>query len=256
MIEPRHPLDDSAALVARTWGTVGAPTLLVPVGSTEQHGPHLPLDTDTAIAVAVADRLAARARIAGADAVVAPSIAYGSSGEHQDFPGTLSIGTAALELMLIELGRSASAWAERTVFVNGHGGNLEALTAAVRVLRSEGRDAAWLPCAPDDGGPHDAHAGYDETAVQLHLHPGLVREARIEPGVTAPIGELLPRLRAEGVKPVSPNGVLGDPRGASAEAGERLLNTIIDATWRRFTGDVRPDGRLVARPGTDGTTDV
>lgn len=256
MIEPRHPFDDSPDLVARTWPTVGAPVLFVPVGSTEQHGPHLPLDTDTSIAVVVAERLAARARAAGADAVVAPAIAYGSSGEHQDFPGTISIGTAALELMLIELGRSASSWAVRIVFVNGHGGNLDALIAAVRVLRSEGRDAVWLPCASDDGGAHDAHAGYDETAVQLHLRAGYVRETRFEPGATASIGELLPRLRAEGVRPVSPNGVLGDPSGASVAAGEHLLSAIVDATWRRFTGEVTTDGRLVARDGTGGAADA
>ena len=256
MTDPLHPLDDSAHLVERTWQTVGSPVLLVPVGSTEQHGPHLPLDTDTAIAIEVADRLAERARAAGTDAVVAPAIAYGSSGEHQAFPGTISIGTAALQLMLVELGRSTSTWAPRTVFVNGHGGNLEALIAAVGVLRAESRDAAWLPCAPDDGGSHDAHAGYDETAILLHLRPSSVRIDRIEPGATAPIGELLPRLRTEGVRPVSPNGVLGDPRTASPAAGESLLTAIVDAAWRRLTGEVAHNGCLVARAACDSESDV
>ena len=256
MADARHPLDDSARLVERTWPTVASPVLLVPVGSTEQHGPHLPFDTDTVIAVAVAGQLAERARAAGTEVVVAPAIAYGSSGEHQDFSGTISIGTAALQLMLIELGRSASSWAPRTVFVNGHGGNLQALSAAVGVLRSEDRDAAWLPCAPDDGGPHDAHAGHDETSIMLHLRLASVRAERIEPGATAPIGELLPRLRDEGVRAVSPNGVLGDPRTASATAGERLLTAIVDAAWRRLTGEVAPDGRLVPRPAVGGASDV
>ena len=245
-----HPLDDAVRLVDRTWPTVGAPLVLVPLGATEQHGPHLPLDVDATIAVTIADTLAARVRDSGGDAVVAPEIAYGSSGEHQDFPGTMSIGTTALQLLLVELGRSATVWAPRIVFVNAHGGNLEALVAAVRVLRSEGRDVAWLPCSPEGGAPHDAHAGFDETSMMLHLRRSAVRSDAIEPGATAPIGELLPRLRADGVRAVSPNGVLGDPRGASASEGERLLAAIAEAAWRRLTGEVAHDGRLVARAGT------
>ncbi len=253
-----HPLDDSARLVDRTWPTVGHPLVLVPLGATEQHGPHLPLDVDAVIAVTIADRLAARARESGDEAVVAPAIAYGASGEHQDFPGTMSIGTAALQLLLVELGRSASEWASRLVFVNAHGGNLEALIAAVRLLRSEGRDAAWLPCVPDGGGPHDAHAGYGETSMLARLRAPAIRFERIEPGALAPIGELLPRLRAEGVRAVSPNGVLGDPRGASASAGERFLDAIVDAAWLRLRGEATPDGLLMARsvaPGERGDAD-
>jgi mycofactocin precursor peptide peptidase len=78
--------------------------VLVPLGSLEQHGPHLPLDTDTRIAAAVAAGTAS-----GRDGVaVAPALAFGSSGEHAGFPGTLSIGTAALTELLVELGRDAS----------------------------------------------------------------------------------------------------------------------------------------------------
>jgi creatinine amidohydrolase len=252
------PAHDGTDLVGRTWPSVGAPLVLVPLGATEQHGPHLPLDVDATIAAAVAQGLAKRSIENGTDAVVAPTIAYGSSGEHQDFPGTLSIGTAALQLMLVELGRSATVWAPRVVFVNGHGGNLDGLSAAVRILRSEGREVAWLPSSPDDGAPHDAHAGFDETAMLMHLRAAAVRADSIEPGATAAIGELLPRLRAEGVRAVSPNGVLGDPRGATAEAGERLLDTIIDAAWYRLIGEVTGDGRLVARSArrSDRGTDV
>ncbi len=119
------------------------PSLLVPLGSTEQHGPHLPLDTDTRIATAVAR--GAGARLAN-DWLVAPAIAYGASGEHQDFAGTISIGTEALTLLLVEYGRSAACWANRLVFVNGHGGNADALTRAVSRLRAEGRDVGWCPC--------------------------------------------------------------------------------------------------------------
>ena len=100
-----------------------APALVIPIGSTEQHGPHLPLDTDTRIAAAVAREVAEH--LADADHISrwmhAPPIGYGASGEHESFPGTVSIGNAALRLLLVEFGRSAAQWASRLVFVNGHG---------------------------------------------------------------------------------------------------------------------------------------
>jgi len=209
----------------------GAPLLVVPLGAVEQHGPHLPLATDTVVATAVATR----AVPALDGALLAPALAYGASGEHEGFPGTVSIGTAALTTLLVEYGRSACRWAGRLLVVNGHGGNLEALRAAVPLLRAEGRDVGWFPCAAPGG---DAHAGRTETSLMLHVEPATVREARAEAGASAPIGELLPRLRAEGVRGVSPNGVLGDPAGASAVEGQELLAGMADrlvaavAGWR------------------------
>jgi mycofactocin precursor peptide peptidase len=219
----------------RVWPEIdGRPTLLVPVGSVEQHGPHLPLDTDTRIAAAVAARAATGALL------VAPPVAYGASGEHEGFAGTVSIGHEALRLLLVELGRSASRWAARLVFVNGHGGNVSSVVEAVRLLRYEGRDAAWFACAA--GG--DAHAGRTETSLMLALDPALVRPERTA-GNTAPLADLLPAMRAGGVAAVSPNGVLGDPAGASADEGERLLAAMSDALGAaitRWTPD--PAGRL------------
>jgi mycofactocin system creatininase family protein len=200
-----------------TWPEAeGAPLVVVPLGSVEQHGRHLPMATDTVVAQAVAEAVAPQLD----GALLAPALAYGASGEHEGFPGTISLGTEALTALLVEYGRSAGRWAGRLLVVNGHGGNLDALRAAVPLLRSEGRDVAWFPCGVPGG---DAHAGRTETSLMLHVEPELVREALAAAGETAPIGELLPRLRAEGVRGVSPDGVLGDPAGASAAEGAQLL---------------------------------
>jgi mycofactocin precursor peptide peptidase len=227
-------------LTEATWPELdGArPLVVVPLGSVEQHGRHLPLVTDTLVAAAVAGAVVHE--LPGA--VLAPALAYGASGEHEDFPGTISIGTEALGALLVEYGRSAGRWAGRLLVVNGHGGNLDALRTAVPVLRSEGRDVAWFPCGLPGG---DAHAGRTETSLVLHVEPGVVREALAARGETAPIGELLPRLRAEGVRAVSPDGVLGDPSGASAAEGARLLADLTARLSAAAAGwDVDATGRL------------
>ncbi|MER6942303.1 mycofactocin biosynthesis peptidyl-dipeptidase MftE [Nocardioides sp. NPDC127514] len=214
------------SLVDRPWPEiVPGGTILVPVGSTEQHGPHLPLDVDTVIATAVADELAP---LIGAS--VAPAVPIGASGEHQSFPGTISIGTEALTSLLVELGRSLTTWASRIVFVNGHGGNLDGLKAAVRILRAEGRDVAWVPCQVPYADPH---AGLTETSLMLHLAPERVRLKRATPGSTRPLRELLPQMRSGGVEAVSANGVLGDPTGASAEIGKLILTEMTFAAYDR-----------------------
>ena len=229
------------ALAGAAWPDLPpVPLLVVALGSVEQHGPHLPLTTDTAIAEAVA-----RAALPALDgALLAPPLAYGASGEHEGFPGTVSIGTPALTTLLVEYGRSACRWAGRLLVVNGHGGNLDALRAAVPLLRSEGRDVAWFPCAVPGG---DAHAGRTETSLMLHVEPEVPRGRPARTGVTTPLAELLPRLRAEGVRAVSPTGVLGDPAGASATEGAALLADLVVRLVEAVAGwRVDPAGRLTS----------
>ncbi len=176
------------------------------------------------------------------DWLVAPAIAYGASGEHQSFAGTISIGIDALAVLLVEYGRSASCWADRLVFVNGHGGNVEALRRAVGLLRSEGRDAGWCSCSAVGT---DAHAGHTETSVLLHISPDDVLTDRLLAGNGAPLPELLPSMRRGGVAAVSPTGVLGDPTTATAAAGRRIFAEMVDDCRRRIARWLPgPDGML------------
>lgn len=206
-----------------TWTDVDdrRPVLCVPIGSCEQHGPHLPLGTDTIIAEALAARLANRRPAA---VVVAPPLTITASGEHAAFAGTLSIGTDVFAATIVELVRSAD-WARGVILVNGHGGNRTAVERAVGELHREGRDVlAWWP-QPDGG---DAHAGHTETSMLLALRPDLVRRDRAVVGALDPLPALLPQLCAGGVATVSPTGVLGDPTSANAADGQRLLQSLTD----------------------------
>ncbi|MGQ0465150.1 MAG: mycofactocin biosynthesis peptidyl-dipeptidase MftE [Sporichthyaceae bacterium] len=218
-----------------TWPQVGEQVgpesiLAVPLGATEQHGPHLPLSVDTDVAVALCQGLAA----ARSDVFVAPALPYGSSGEHAAFPGTLSIGREALEFLLVELARSATDTFPHVLFVSGHGGNAEPLVRAVATLRTEGRDVR----AHHPRWHGDPHAGRPETALALALDPTRVHMNLAVPGDLRPLAETLPLMHAGGVRAVSPTGVLGDPTGADAAEGTVLLARLVAdlaadvATWR------------------------
>jgi creatinine amidohydrolase len=214
----------SAFLADLTWPEVEQAaqqgvTLVIPVGSTEQHGPHLPLSTDTDIASALCTGLVER----GVAVLVAPGVPYGSSGEHAGFAGTLSIGQHATELLLLELGRSAFETFARVVFVSAHGGNTAAVTRASHQLRAEGHDLEVF--FPQCGG--DPHAGRTETSMQLALEPQRVLLGRAEAGELRPLRQILPSLRSGGVRQLSPNGVLGDPAGANPAEGLELIGVLV-----------------------------
>jgi creatinine amidohydrolase len=211
-------------LGARTTTEVAADSrrrlVAVPVGACEQHGPHLPLSTDSIVASALCEALA----MARSDVVVAPLVGVGASGEHAGFAGTLSVGTDALASYLTELIRSARSWAKGIVLVTGHGGNLDALARVERTAIDEGdRVAAFVPRV----GGADAHAGHTETSLLLALDASSVRHNELVTGVTTPLRELSGALRRGGVAAVSANGVLGDPTTASDEHGRVVLARLV-----------------------------
>jgi len=199
---------------------------VLPLGALEQHGPHLPLDTDTRIVAALTTCLGERRR----NAWIAPILPFGSSGEHAGFPGTLSLGREALELALVELVRGADSF-EAVLFACWHGGNGAPLAGAAATLRGDRRAVAVWTAGEFMG---DAHAGRTETSLMLALDPAAVRLGAAAAGETRPLAVILPALQRDGVRAVSPNGVLGDPDGASAAEGERLLDQLMDSLVRSF----------------------
>lgn len=204
--------------------------LVIPVGATEQHGPHLALGTDSAVAHALAVALAHWR----SDVVVAPVLPFGASGEHAGFAGTLSIGTTATAVVLIELVRSADAF-RGVVLVNAHGGNQEALAVACHQSRADGRDVlAFTPStamlagtADRHGARIDTHAGWVETSLMLHLRPQAVRADRAATGNCQPLQALLGKIQIGGIRAVSANGVLGDPAGSTDSAGQALFEQML-----------------------------
>ena len=148
-------------MTSRDVASVDKPILVVPIGSCEQHGPHLPIGTDSIVAEALCDAIAT----ANVRVVIGPTLTVTSSGEHAGFPGTLSVGSPVTSSMVVELVRSAD-WASSVVLVNGHGGNVAAVQDAVETLRAEARNVTeWWPRVADG----DAHAGnVDRKSTRLN----------------------------------------------------------------------------------------
>ena len=215
--------------------------IVLPIAALEQHGRHLPVFTDTLLLGEVVRRV--QELPIAQQCLFAPVQWLGHSHHHLDFPGTLSLAGRHYIEMLQGLARC---WIEhgfsRLVFLNGHGGNIDALRRAVPRLRHEGRDAAWLSCRTAEN-PRDTHAGHAETSLMLHLHPDLVRVEHAARGCVRPLPQILPAMRDGGVAAVSPSGVLGDPTTATAAYGERLWGSLVADARARLDG---------WRPGDDG----
>lgn len=245
-------LPDSLLLEHHTWPEIelaitrGTTGVVVPVGAIEQHGPHLPLCVDAELGTALGIRIA---RNLG-DAFVAPTIRVGCSEHHMGFAGTVSIQPETLEAIcrdyVVSLARHGF---DRIYFAPSHGGNFEPLARMLPALQEAaaaidpdatvaaytdllGLVGIWKWVIDEElglGSRVGGHADIAEASEMLHLHPELVRVGRAEPGLLGDLDqEKVDRIFEKGLRAVTANGVLGDPRGMDAEVGA----TLLDATAR------------------------
>jgi len=222
---------------------------VVPLGSWEQHGPHLPLNTDTIIAETLCER--ALDTISDKRILRLPSVNYSASDEHRGFAGTSSIGSDTAERTFTLIARSLSENSVHlcgVIFVNGHGGNVPSMQSSSSALMHHGvPHLFWSPSLDNNG---DLHAGLVETSVMLAINSVHVRSDRLTAGVVGDARSLISEMREHGVHHVSPNGVIGDASSADATYGNDVLarwttdlvHTIRScmATW---LADVSEDSR-------------
>lgn len=220
-------------LGSQTWtdaAATDASVALLPVGSTEQHGPHAPLSTDCLTAAAVANRAAARIE----DPVpVAPTIPIGIAAEHRQFSGTLWVRPDTFRSYVSETVESllSHGW-QRVVVVNGHGGNVDALAEVCAAISRENAGYAvtftWFDAVGAEAPPM-GHAGAIETAAIRQLRPDLVREDRVPAaaaGAAQRWGEWVAGVNlAVDTVEFSENGTVGDPSTTDSDDGERFLTT-------------------------------
>ncbi len=217
--------------------------VVLPLGAIEQHGPHLPHDTDLVIAAETAAALVDRAGDE-LDLWLLPPVAYTRSNEHAWSPGSIWLRPETLLAVVDDIGRSVAALpARRLVLLNGHGGNSALLNVACRELRLHHDLLTFLvhPSVPPDQGGDSAagelgmgvHAGHDETSLMLHLRPGSVDMAEARRNV--PEGLAANRhVRFGGTvtfgwasDDFGPDGIIGDPTGASAAHGAALFEAAV-----------------------------
>jgi len=205
---------------------------VLPVGATEQHGPHLATGTDTLLAERVSHDAAART-----GDVVLPALPYGCSLGHTDrWPGTLSLGPIAMTTLLIEVGRWIHASGFRKlVIVNGHATNGPPCQSAILQLRHELPDlrprfVSIFDLSPEIAARYtqdapDFHANEAETSMLLHLEPGQVRPDRAVDEPDRTVGRVLQYP----MPPVTESGVVGAPTTATPERGAELFAMLVDA---------------------------
>jgi creatinine amidohydrolase len=224
--------DVEAALAA------GKRRAIVCAASTEQHGPHLPEATDALLGAAYAEGLA---RELG-DALVAPIIRPACSEHHMAFAGSLTIPeTLLMDLLDAYLASLRRHGFERFVVMSSHGGNFPVLARWERErpapdafvisdigVFDAGFEAIRRFGRADRAGPH---AEVLETSMMLHLHPDLVHMDRAVPGFTgeSTLNDVLTR----GMRAITPNGIIGDPVGSTAEMGEAVLDAVVSSLHER-----------------------
>ncbi|MGV9282783.1 creatininase family protein [Streptomyces sp. NPDC003730] len=251
------PADTSADVRERGSG-VPRQTAVLPVGSYEQHGPHLPLATDTLVACAVAREIGAAYPVH-----LLPPVTIGCSQEHADWPGTVSISAVTLYAVVRDIAESLRrSGVEALVVVNGHGGNY-VLGNVVQESTARGERMALFPAAEDWETARrragvvtslltDMHAGEIETSILLHTHPELVR-----PGHEAAdfVADDRRHLLSLGMSAYTDSGVIGRPSLGSAEKGKELLASLADSFGAYFgllTADTPVTRAAVADAARDG----
>jgi creatinine amidohydrolase len=230
---------------------------VLPVGSYEQHGAHLPLATDTIVACMIA---AAVAEAHGL--MLLPPITVGCSHEHAGWSGTVSIRAATLALIIHDIAESLhQSGVEKLVIVNGHGGNYvlsnvvqEANVSVIRMALYPGRDD-WNTARASAGlissAHDDMHAGEIETSLLLHAHPDLVRAGYEQADHLAD----RPHLLMLGMAGYTPTGVIGSPSLATPAKGAEVLNSLTSTfieTLRLFD---HPAGTPTATSSSSGGPD-
>jgi creatinine amidohydrolase len=247
----------------------GYDSLLLMLGATEQHGPHLPLATDSLIAQELAQAIATRL----GKTLIAPVVPLGTSDEHLDFAGTLSLSKSTLAGLIADIGRSAARHNfKRLIVLTAHGGNYDAIRAGTAQLR---RDypalevmaltdlLEWLQMEATRQAPEATispqaagwHAGERETSQLLHLWPALVRLEKAEAGYVGDFRAILPQLTTVGLRPVTPNGVLGDPANASPERGRLYLEQSAQALTDAIKAKIEDRKSKIEDPTLVGNTE-
>ncbi|MGW6448496.1 creatininase family protein [Lentzea sp. NPDC055074] len=206
----------------------GKSVAVLPVGSTEQHGPHLPLATDSVIAWTIASEIAARYPVR-----LLPPIQFSCSQEHADWPGTVSISASTLVSVVNDIAESLRRnGVTHVVLVNGHGGNY-VLSNVVQegegLVLFPGRDDwafAREKAGIETSAYSDMHAGELETSILLHAHPDLIR-----PGYETAdhLAEDRRHMLTLGLAPYTESGVIGRPSLASAGKGQLLLAGLTES---------------------------
>jgi creatinine amidohydrolase len=206
---------------------------VLPVGSFEQHGPCLPLATDTLVACAIARAIAERYPVH-----LLPPVTIGCSHEHADWPGTVSISSVTLHAVVRDIADSLRrSGVPALVLVNGHGGNYVLGNVVQESTAAAGPVMALFPAAEDWESARkragvstslltDMHAGEIETSLLLHCHPEMVRSGY---ETTDFVADDRRHLLTTGMAAYTESGVIGRPSLASAEKGERLLAALADS---------------------------
>lgn len=216
-----------------------------PIGSTEQHGPHLPVGTDSLITASIVDRLGASLARERLPVCFLPLLPYGKSNEHDSFPGTISLGLETLISVLRDVGKAvARAGFRKLIILNGHGGNhetIDLMTREIRIQTGMGVFAVhpFLKIQPEttmnltgDEAKFGIHAGEIESSILLRIRPDAVKTEAFKPEYPTLIAKTREIDFSERVpfgwvtEDVSTNGTIGDPTHSSMESGESLLDGV------------------------------